>query len=52
MGALGLRGGFSLDPDGVAISGPKDSGGNWDQRFSPKKIKGSGCIERGGPSKA
>lgn len=57
-GGRGVDGGiraerrFSLDPDGVAISGPKDSGGNWDQRFSPKKIKGSGCIERGGPSKA
>lgn len=56
-GGRGVDGGiraerrFSLDPKGVG-SGPKNSEGNWDWIFSPKESKGSGCIERGGPSKA
>lgn len=44
MGALGLRGVFPWTP-GVTTPSPKDSEGNWDWSFSPKKSKGSSCVE-------
>lgn len=51
MGALGLRGGFPWTPR-CGNFWPKGLEDNWDWSFSPKKSKGSGYIERGGPSKA
>lgn len=30
---------------------PKDAEGNWDWSFSPKKSKGSSCVDRWWPSK-
>lgn len=56
-GGRGVDGGiraerrFSLDPRVWQLLALKDSEGNWDWSFSPKKSKGSGCIERGWPSK-